>query len=500
MSAVELFLAAAQRGRERPALLAGGRRCSYGELAALAGRRAERLARAGLGKGDRVVVLVPMSIDLYAWLIGLFLVDATVMFVEPWMPLGLLGDVLDRARPKALVASPLGIALAQRAPAFRALPRRFATRAPLLFRALGWRALPPGDGGALPAPSAAAADDAVLTFTTGSSGAPKGVVRSHGLLVTQHQILSRSLRLTADDVCLHVFANFILNNLALGAASVIPRIRPAAPTRFSPGALVRQIDKAGVTSIVCPPATLERITAHLEARGRTCPSVRSLGTGGGPVADRLLARAAAVFPSADPEVLYGSSEVEPVSHIAWSELAGLEGEGACVGRPVAEVRVELSEVGEVMVSGPHVSERYFEDPAAMAASKRVDPDGTLWHRMGDLARRDAGGRLWLTGRVHSLIQTEAGPILPLPLERAAEKDPSIAAAAVLGVGEPGRARVVMAVEPARWRPAEQPALRAALLASHAALADVRFVERLPRDRRHRSKLDYARLRALLERQ
>src|SRR6185436_16455599 len=102
------------------------------------------------------------------------------------------------------------------------------------------------------------------------------------------------------------------------------------------------------------------------------------------------------------------------------------------------------------------------------------------------------------GRVHSLIQTADGPVHPLPLERAVERDPAVAAAAVVGSGPPGQARALLAVEPASWRPADQASVRAALLAAHPALADVRFLRRLPRDRRHRSKIDYARLREMIE--
>ena len=510
MSCIRLFQESVRKYPARPALLEGSRVTTFGELAKLGEDHARKLAKAGVKKGDRIVVLIPMSVDLYAWIVGLLLLDATILFIEPWMPLPLLTKCLEKAKPRAVLASPLGIALAQKSPAFRAIPQKWASGLAWPFRIFGWQGLSLPDPGGAPgfAPSAGGDDEAVLTFTTGSSGTPKGVVRTHSLLEVQHEILTRSLHLGPDSVCLHVFANFILNNLAAGAASVIPPIRASEPTRFSAAKIVAAIREARVTSIVCPPASLDRMVTWCEARGVKLDTVRSLGTGGGPVPDSLLSRTAAVFPSCDPEVLYGSSEVEPVSHIAWSELKAVSGEGACVGRPVGEAKVRLwrsgsgeagdvprgaaGEHGEVIVSGPHVSPRYFQDPEAMAATKIADPDGTLWHRMGDLARLDESGRLWLTGRLHTIIQTAQGPVLPLPVERALEKNGAVAAAAVVGSGD----RALAIIEPRLWRPESFETWRAELLGAAPAVADVRFVRAIPRDPRHRSKIDYTRLRAM----
>ena len=489
MSCVSLFLDAALRFPDRIALREQGQSISYRALRTRGLTCASRLAASGINKGDRVVVLVPMSIELYAWIVGLLSLDATVMFVEPWMPLDLIAGCCAKAAPKAIIASPLGVVLAQRAPAFRRIPLKLAVRGGALFSILGWKA-PPSTGPEVPAPTAADDDMAVLTFTTGSSGTPKGVVRTHGLLATQHHVLSRSLHLTSTDVCLHAFANFVLNNLALGATSVLPSIRPSAPTKFSPAAVAREIDDAQVTSLVVPPASLERLVAWAEQRGHTMPSITSLATGGGPVPLRLLARAAKVFPSSDPEILYGSSEVEPVCHIAWSELKDLDGDGVCVGRPVDEVSVRLIDKGEIAVSGAHVSPRYFDDPEAMAKTK-IEDNGVLWHRMGDTATIDAHGRLWLTGRVHNLIETSSGTVLPMVLERRSEGFDFVAGAAAVGVPKNGVVVVVVVVEPRRWDPSSFDGWRAQLLPRSPEIMALHFVKVLPRDRRHRSKVDYA---------
>jgi acyl-CoA synthetase (AMP-forming)/AMP-acid ligase II len=488
-SCVSLFLAAAERFPERAALREGSSSISFRALKEQGLVCASRLAAAGLKRGDRVVVLVPMSIELYTWIVGILALDVTLMFVEPWMPLELIAGCCARARPQAIIASPLGVALAQRAPAFRRIPLKLITRGGVAAGAaslLGWRVPPPASSPASTSPSAAADDVAVLTFTTGSSGTPKGVVRTHGLLTTQHRVLSRSLHLTPDDVCLHAFANFVLNNLALGATSVLPPMKPAAPTKFAPRKLADELDAARVTSLVVPPASLDRLVTFCARERRTLSSVRSLATGGGPVPVSLLARAAAVFPSSDPEILYGSSEVEPVAHLAWSELKDLDGDGVCVGRPVDEVRVRLGAKGEILVSGAHVSPRYFEDPEAMRKTKVQDGD-VLWHRMGDTAAFDDVGRLWLTGRVHNQIETAQGTVLPMVVERRTEGLDFVQGAAVVGVA----GAVVAVVEPKTWRPSSFGEWREQVKRRSPELTSVVFVRAVPRDRRHRSKVDYA---------
>ena len=495
MGCLSLFLEARRRTPGAVALIDQRGPVTFDALGAAADVYAARLCKAGVRRGDRVVVLVPMSVELYTWLIALLRIDATVMFVEPWMPLPLIAGVCESAAPAALLASPAGVLLAQRIPAFRKIPLRLSTRWGGVLRVLGWRA-PPDTGAPLPTMAASDDDVAVLTFTTGSSGAPKSVVRTHGLLQTQHDMLTASLKLTPSDVCLHVFANFILNNLALGAASVIPNIQASAPTSFNPRALMTQIATNAVTSVVCPPASLQRMVDSASRHGIILPTVKRLATGGGVVPRALLEAATRVFVNADPEVLYGSSEVEPVSHIAWSELKTLSGDGVCVGRPVPQIAVRLMDFGEIAVRGPHVSPAYLNNPEATAKTKFQDENGHTWHRMGDLATQDAEGRLWLTGRRHTLIQTPTGPVFPMILEQRAERLSFVdRAAATERTGQ--RGSVVMVIVPKAWAPGSFNAWAAQLQRELPEAGSVVFLKEIPRDRRHRSKIDDAALQRQL---
>jgi acyl-coenzyme A synthetase/AMP-(fatty) acid ligase len=138
-----------------------------------------------------------------------------------------------------------------------------------------------------------------------------------------------------------------------------------------------------------------------------------------------------------------------------------------------------------MVSGAHVSPRYFEDPEAMRKTK-VHEGEVLWHRMGDTAAFDDAGRLWLTGRVHNLIESATGTVLPMVVERRTEALDFVQGAAVVGVA----GAVVGVVEPKTWTPSSFGGWRAQVKQRSPELTAVLFVRSVPRDRRHRSKVDY----------
>ena len=367
----------------------------------------------------------------------------------------------------------------------------------VLFRALGHllpelrraplRLTPPAtDGPAVgdaPVISLADAHPALVSFTSGSSGRPKAIRRTHGFLSAQGAALKPLLASDRpDEVDLVAFPVFALMNLREGVASVLPPWVIRRPDRLDPAATARFVDERRITRLLVPPSVIERLDG-----ARLPDRVARIFTGGGPVYPDLLRRVADIAPRAEPVAVYGSTEAEPIAHVAAHEIAAEDhahmaaGGGILAGKPVPEVALRIVD-DEIQVAGGHVVEGYL-DPADDASTK-VRDGGRVWHRTGDAGRLDAQGRLWLLGR----RDARAGGFYPFEVEVAARTWSGVRRATLVdGAGGP-----VLAVEgdgdTAEWeRRAGQafPGLR------------VVRVRSTPMDRRHRSKVDYRRLKTML---
>ena len=152
---------------------------------------------------------------------------------------------------------------------------------------------------------------------------------------------------------------------------------------------------------------------------------------------------------------------------------------------MGSVRVRLHD-DEVLVSGAHVNETYENDPDAGARFKVRDPDGTVWHRTGDAARLDDDGRLWILGRVEHRFERSGVRLYPTALEVAARSQAGVSQAAVLE--HQGRLTLVVGGDSVD---------EAALGRLHPAIDTVRRLRKIPTDRRHNAKIDYAALRQSL---
>jgi acyl-CoA synthetase (AMP-forming)/AMP-acid ligase II len=221
---------------------------------------------------------------------------------------------------------------------------------------------------------------------------------------------------------------------------------------------------------------------------------------------------------------YGATEALPAT-----EMPGLEalsetyprtarGAGLCVGRPFAGVTVKivdivdgplatladarqlpLGEVGEIVVRGPHVSPEYAGDPASTAKNKIVDPDGGVWHRLGDAGYLDDAGRLWCCGRMSHRLELPTGRLFPLMCEPIFDAHPQVRRSGLVGVpSAPGASHVtpVICIEVKEGvRASDHAALRSELLAIAAEnettnqIRHVLFRRRLPVDPRHNSKIE-----------
>jgi acyl-CoA synthetase (AMP-forming)/AMP-acid ligase II len=377
-----------------------------------------------------------------------------------------------------------------------------------------------------PEPAIGADDLLMISFTTGSTGAAKGVETTYGALAATVRQAVALYQHTSADVCLVTSLSFAFLHLLVGATCVLPDINFTRVADVDPVLVGDLTQRYGVTAMFGSPALLDPLARYLDESGRQLPTLCRVVSGGAPVSNEVTARLRhALAPQAGRvHVTYGATEAIPITSIEATELLGelqaisQAGGGTCVGRPVdgldlriiqateeplsdwARVRpVEPGEIGEIVISGPTVSRRYVAPASANTAAKIVD--GTrIWHRTGDLGRVDEHGRIWFAGRRQEVVWTVDGPMYTVPCEGVFDVHPEVYRTALVGVGPPGRREPVVCVElragvPAAERPRIERELRelAGRNESTRRITRFGFHPSFPVDIRHNAKIDRGRL-------
>ncbi len=496
---------------------------SYAELSAEVAAWRERLSAAGVRPGDRTLVMVRQGLPLIAVVFALFELGALPVVIDPGMGRKAFLRCVAHSRPCALV----GIPLARFASwifrsAFRSVEVRVAVPGTTTARlAPSGARRPAGDRGAR---VCAAAEPAAILFTSGSTGAPKGVVYTHGQFDAQVRLIRETYGIEPGEVDLPLLPLFALFAPALGMTVVVPEIDPSRPAQADPAKLVQAIRQEGVTTSFGSPTLWGNLAAHCLRTKTTLPSLRRVLCAGAPVPPGLWQAMREVMPNGEMHSPYGATEALPVSTISGEEVLGgtaadtLQGAGVCVGRPLGAnaVRViapvegpvadiaqtheaAVNEIGEIIVRGPTVTLEYDGLPEATAGAKIPDAArGEVWHRMGDLGFLDAWGRLWFAGRKVEAVETARGPLFPAQVEPIFEAHAEVRRAALVKLLVGGRARPAIVVEPDDPTKVDSGdhcrrlarELRALALAHvhTSALKSFYFRKQLPVDVRHNAKI------------
>ncbi len=490
---ISVFMHAAGSEPGGPALIHDGRSVSYDELLNEVRKTAGGLRARRIGKGDAVLVLLPMSIELYTAVLALFYLGAVPVFLDAWSGRRRLAACLKVVPCKALIGSEKILWLSWLFAPLRRIAIRTTPRS--LSR-----------GNAVGEPAEVDADDtALVTFTTGSTGSPKAADRTHRFLKAQLNAL-RPILPKGRNMSFTSLPIVVLLQLAMGKPTVLPPARYRMKRPRSIRHLTEAIRRHEIADLVVSPSVMA-----LLADEPSLPSVRHIITGGGPVFPDLARRIVAAFPRAQATIVFGSTEAEPISHIPASDVAAadayvMQALGLPVGPPDPSAAVRIipwhdnaipdmqaldfsrlclhpGTAGEIVVSGAHVLAHYVNNPEAEADNK-IRVDGSTWHRTGDVGRMDQEGRLHFLGRCQEMIYLSDRTIFPVIVADSLTAVPGISGAALFQKGD-GIVVILEAASP-------PPSVRIAGILAGFGIARPRVVitGSLPRDPRHRTKVDY----------
>lgn len=348
-------------------------------------------------------------------------------------------------------------------------------------------------------------DTLLITFTSGSSGKPKGVIRTHQTLIEQHKALKNEFPSIENQIDLTGFPVVTLHNLCLGVTTVLPRVNFKEVSTVNPSFLVTQINQFQINTFCAAPAYTEKLVNFVKDKNI---DLKAYAIGGAPVSKKLLNQTKDTFQNASGYVIYGSSEAEPISLASIEQVLSTNEFGYCVGNVSKDVSLKIIDFnqlknyqgnsidlksievskGEIIVSGKHVCTQYYNNQNAFLKNKLIGIDGTIWHRTGDLAYFSASNDLILVGRKENFFKVNEQGIYHYEIESFVNQIFEISRSALIFRND----QVILFVN--EKKNLEKDIQKAVESRFKLKIHQLIFIQHFPLDNRHNSKIDYPMLK------
>lgn len=475
----------------------------------------------GLGRGMRTILMVTPGMEFFLTVFAMFKVGAVPVVVDPGMGIDRMLQCLAQSRPKAFIGIEKAHVLRILRPGFFKTVKHWVT----VGRKWFWggytldQLMNKFPGASFKAVKTTENETAAVVFTTGSTGPAKGVVYTHGNFEAQIRQIQSHFEIEPDEVDLPTFPLFALFDPALGMTAVIPDMDPTKPALVNPVKIIEAIENHGVTNMFASPALLNRVGKYGRENQIKLPSLRRVVSAGAPVGPANIEQFSSMLcDDSQIHTPYGATEAVPIISIGSREILSEtkklseQGFGMCVGRPIADTQIKLlkisdeamariedtqevdeNQVGEITVKADLVTRQYFNDAKADRLAKIPDPDGKVWHRMGDLGWKDSKGRIWFCGRKGHRVETEKETLFTIPVEAIFNNHEKVYRSALTGVGPQKRQTPVVFVEPFEKISDEQQLIRelSDMARENPLTAGIEhiFIDyKFPVDIRHNSKI------------
>jgi long-chain acyl-CoA synthetase len=429
LNLASLLTESAGRSPQMPAIRLGEVELSYGELDERSARLATLLGEQGVATGDRIGVMLPNVPEFPVAYYGVLRAGAVVV------PM----NVLLKRREVAFYLEDSGAKLLLAWHGFAAEARDGAADAgaelvevePAAFAAT-LAALEPTPGLA----DTAEDDTAVILYTSGTTGKPKGAELTHLNLFRNADVSSRTTcEIGEGDIVLgalplfHSFGQTVGMNASLKVGACLTMV-----ARFDPGEALETMQRDGVTHFYGVPTMYGALLHHPERESFDTSALRNCITGGASMPVEVLHGFEQAFGATVLEG-YGLSETSPV---ACSNHPEMERKAGSIGTPIEGVEMRVvdeddnlvaqGEVGEIVIRGHNIMKGYWQRPDATAEAMRGG-----WFHSGDMARTDEDGYFYIVDRKKDLIIRGGYNVYPREVEEVLYEHPKIREAAVVGV-------------------------------------------------------------------
>ncbi len=468
LSMNEMFAASAQKFARANLLDFLGRKYRFDQVADAVKRAAAGFQRLGIEKGDRVGLYLPNVPHYVAAYYGALLAGATVVNFSPLYTVDELTHQVDDSGTKLLVTltaaallptamkvlegssleklvvgSVAGVLSPVKSLAYRLLKKREVEPLPDDPRVSKFSALIANKGDVAPSPVDADRDVALIQYTGGTTGTPKGARLTHqNLTANARQVAMLDPWRDGEDRILgvlpffHVFANTcVLNRTVLNGGEIV--MLP----RFDAGQALAAVTRTKVTAMPGVPTMYQALLDHADIERTDFSSLRVCISGGAPMAAELKAR----FEAQTGAKLVEGYGLTESSGVVSANPYGAEGKSGSIGHPLPGTMVRLvdkedptkdalpREPGEIVVAGPQIMQGYWNKPEAEAESF---VEG--WLRTGDVGVIDDDGYIRIVDRLKDMIAVGGFKVYPSTIEALVYKHPAVKEVLVIGVPDPYR--------------------------------------------------------------
>ena len=397
---------------EQPAVSTSERTLSYGELILLVRQISEQLSEvAGFESGSRVVLLVPNSVEYIAAFYAVLFAGGVVVPVPANTESGALKNILDSTQAICTITT---------APVLR----RHPDLEEFTVKSMDSEESVTGTVPVNTLKSVARSEKslAAIFFTSGSSGMPKGVMLSHGNLISNAQSIQEYLQLQADErpVCVlpfhHAFGNSVLQSHLLQGAHLI-----LDGNTIFPESILEAMIRHECTSLSAVPDLYRILLERTSFKQTQFPHLRYMSVAGGALPHAQAVEISDVIHPARFFVMYGQTEATArLAYVPPEQLAGVS--DGTIGQAIPGVTLQIVDesgqlltagmVGELRARGPNIMQGYWRD--AEETRKRIHNG---WLYTGDLATFDQSGRIVIKGRRNSLVKISGYRVHPADLEQ-----------------------------------------------------------------------------------